>query len=395
MASGTATMPAKALPNLPDTILRTLLNPGAVLWNWYEQISKAGSAAAVHAPPSVRSPQQQGHGASGTSQDEICVKLHNMPPGTCVSTSAHGAVVHVDTGKGGVKTHPGTASGTSSPHSPVSNAAPAQHGGAPATGNRTNAPNTHNAGGAKPAAPKAPAPAVHPKSAVCKAPAFTPASGWYNPVIAPLPAQPNVGRDGSPDWSGLLGQPIQVPSGGNAPADPHAKHPNGAAAPKAGARHDASPPAADLFGPGGLSQVGAGVSSVVPKIDFGKLGEPKKAPSDSQALADSIAKTDAELKAFKTQTSQMLKPFQPVPECVPADGQAGAGDRKLLHPLGSLSMSYETHFKPGQEGEGAGEVSSGWLNLKRHKPDPGGVSYGDYQLSSQDIVKRHGVKVIV
>lgn len=305
MASGTAAMPAKALPGLPDTILRTFLNPGAALWNWYEQISKAGPAPAVHAPPSVRSPQQQGRSTPGTNQDEICVRLHNMPPGACVSTSAHGAVVHVDTGKGGVKTHPGTASGTGSPHSPAFSDA--------AKPSPLAAMSQAGAAGARAALWDA----LHPKSDVCKAPAFTPASGWYNPVIASQPAPPKAAHDGSPNWSGLLGEPIQVPFDGKAPADPHAKHPNGAAAPKAGPHHDASAQTNDLFGPGGPSQVGAGVSAVVPKIDFGLLGEPKKAPSDSQVLADSIAKSDAAMKAFDAQMSQTLRPFQPDQNCVP------------------------------------------------------------------------------
>ena len=43
--------------------------------------------------------------------------------------------------------------------------------------------------------------------------------------------------------------------------------------------------------------------------------------------------------------------------------------------LGSLSMVYETGFLPGQETLAAGRVSSG-----RH--DPGGVSYGAFQLAS-------------
>ncbi len=43
--------------------------------------------------------------------------------------------------------------------------------------------------------------------------------------------------------------------------------------------------------------------------------------------------------------------------------------------LGNLSMAYETGFRPGQEDQAAGEVSSG-------RGDRGGPSYGAYQLSS-------------
>lgn len=43
--------------------------------------------------------------------------------------------------------------------------------------------------------------------------------------------------------------------------------------------------------------------------------------------------------------------------------------------LGDLSMRFETGFRPGQEGKATAKVSSG-----RH--DPGGVSYGAYQLAS-------------
>lgn len=58
------------------------------------------------------------------------------------------------------------------------------------------------------------------------------------------------------------------------------------------------------------------------------------------------------------------------------------------HPLGSLSMVYETGFRPGQEALAAGRVSSG-IN------DPGGVSYGAYQMASrkgvvQDFLRHDG-----
>jgi len=47
--------------------------------------------------------------------------------------------------------------------------------------------------------------------------------------------------------------------------------------------------------------------------------------------------------------------------------------------LGSLSMVYETSCVPGQEGRAAAKVSSGQL---ADRPDPGGISYGAYQLTS-------------
>lgn len=43
--------------------------------------------------------------------------------------------------------------------------------------------------------------------------------------------------------------------------------------------------------------------------------------------------------------------------------------------LGNLSMVYETGYRPGQEAQAAAVVSSG-------RGDPGGVSYGAYQLAS-------------
>jgi YD repeat-containing protein len=57
---------------------------------------------------------------------------------------------------------------------------------------------------------------------------------------------------------------------------------------------------------------------------------------------------------------------------------------------GNLSMFYETGHRPGQEAEAAAKVSTG-------KKDPGGVSYGAYQLSSkrgivQDFLKKDGAQ---
>lgn len=47
--------------------------------------------------------------------------------------------------------------------------------------------------------------------------------------------------------------------------------------------------------------------------------------------------------------------------------------------LGNLSMIYETSRRPGQEAAAAATVSSGMLN---GRADPGGKSYGAYQLTS-------------
>ncbi|GEM_PF-4431244 len=100
MASGIdATLP-RALPSLPGNILRTLLDPGVVLWNLYDQISQARPAdvAPLHASPSLRASPVQEHGADdipGQAEDEISVQFHNMPPGARVSTRASGATLHV------------------------------------------------------------------------------------------------------------------------------------------------------------------------------------------------------------------------------------------------------------------------------------------------------------
>lgn len=60
------------------------------------------------------------------------------------------------------------------------------------------------------------------------------------------------------------------------------------------------------------------------------------------------------------------------PMTTPAAGRAAAtGDGRL----GNLSMKYETGYAPGQEGAAAAKVSSGI-------GDPGGKSYGAYQLTS-------------
>lgn len=50
------------------------------------------------------------------------------------------------------------------------------------------------------------------------------------------------------------------------------------------------------------------------------------------------------------------------------------------HQLGALSMIYETSTRPENAVKAAAKVSSGML--RPGKPDPGGVSYGTYQLAS-------------
>jgi hypothetical protein len=50
------------------------------------------------------------------------------------------------------------------------------------------------------------------------------------------------------------------------------------------------------------------------------------------------------------------------------------------HRLGDLSMLYETGFRPGQEASACAVVSTGLIGQGR--ADPGGKSYGAYQLSS-------------
>ena len=52
----------------------------------------------------------------------------------------------------------------------------------------------------------------------------------------------------------------------------------------------------------------------------------------------------------------------------------------MAHRLGDLSMKYETGFRPGQEAKACGVVSTGLMGQGR--ADPGGKSYGAYQLAS-------------
>lgn len=61
-------------------------------------------------------------------------------------------------------------------------------------------------------------------------------------------------------------------------------------------------------------------------------------------------------------------------------GAAAAQPRAADEPrLGNLSMTSETSHRPGQEAQAAATVSSGRLN---GRTDPGGRSYGAYQLTS-------------
>lgn len=66
-------------------------------------------------------------------------------------------------------------------------------------------------------------------------------------------------------------------------------------------------------------------------------------------------------------------PLPPAPK-LPA-APVGTAHRRGMRRLGELSMIYETGFRPGQEAQAAGVVSTGI-------GDPGGVSYGAYQLAS-------------
>ena len=69
-------------------------------------------------------------------------------------------------------------------------------------------------------------------------------------------------------------------------------------------------------------------------------------------------------------------PKSPLPPPPPLPGPPGGPLPPTASPrLGDLSMRYETSFRPGQEAEAAGVVSTG-------VGDPGGVSYGAYQLAS-------------
>jgi hypothetical protein len=116
MASAAAVTPAKALPSLPEAVLHTLFGStwfggGAALWNLFAPAAHArpASTARTHAPAPVRSPlpHQLGYD-DGEDEAKISVRLHNMPHGARVSSSASGATLHVDTGKG-AKAHAGAA----------------------------------------------------------------------------------------------------------------------------------------------------------------------------------------------------------------------------------------------------------------------------------------------
>lgn len=67
-------------------------------------------------------------------------------------------------------------------------------------------------------------------------------------------------------------------------------------------------------------------------------------------------------------------PAPPTPPPLPAQ-PGGPVPRPASPRLGDLSMRFETSFRPGQEAQAAAVVSTG-------VGDPGGVSYGAYQLAS-------------
>lgn len=96
------------------------------------------------------------------------------------------------------------------------------------------------------------------------------------------------------------------------------------------------------------------------------------------ALANHITRPD-ELRAGATlhippAGGGRPKPAAPAPPPLPAP-PGGPVPRPASPRLGDLSMRFETSFRPGQESQAAGVVSTG-------VGDPGGVSYGAYQLAS-------------
>jgi hypothetical protein len=119
MASAAAVTSANTLPSLPEAVLHTLFGStwfggGAALWNLFAPAAHArpASTARTHAPAPVHSPLPHQLGYDD-SEDEakISVRLRNMPHGARVSSSASGATLHVDTGKG-AKAHAGGARST-------------------------------------------------------------------------------------------------------------------------------------------------------------------------------------------------------------------------------------------------------------------------------------------
>ena len=115
--------PATASPSLPEAVLHTLFGS-----TWFggdglfapASHARPAHAAKVHAPTQVRSPlpHQLGYD-DGEDEAHVHVRLHNMPSGARVRSSASGATLHIDTGKG-AKTHAGsTPSRTASPGGPA------------------------------------------------------------------------------------------------------------------------------------------------------------------------------------------------------------------------------------------------------------------------------------
>jgi hypothetical protein len=153
MASDAAATHPKTLPSLPESALHTSFGGTwfdgvAAPWNLFEPASQArlASAAKVHAPAAVRSPlpHQLGYD-DGEDEAHVHVRLHNMPSGARVRSSASGATLHIDAGKG-AKTHAGsTHSGTGSPGDPAFEIATHQFTGGMA-GTSVHPANPHSAG---------------------------------------------------------------------------------------------------------------------------------------------------------------------------------------------------------------------------------------------------------
>ncbi|GEM_PF-3948050 len=99
MALDTAKTPVKALPSLPDALLRTFLDQSIALWNSFDQISKANPAPAAHAQPSVRAPAPHEQAAPRKPQGQISVRFDNAPAGTRISTRASGTAFQLDAGR--------------------------------------------------------------------------------------------------------------------------------------------------------------------------------------------------------------------------------------------------------------------------------------------------------
>ena len=128
MALDTVKTPLKALPGLPDSLLRIFFDQGNALWNFHGQISPHGPAAQTpaHAPSSLRSPQPHEQHAANTPtkpQGVIRFSVDNAPPGTRIRASATGTAFKLDAGRD-VKGDVGNALwGTSFSHEPMAPAA--------------------------------------------------------------------------------------------------------------------------------------------------------------------------------------------------------------------------------------------------------------------------------